>query len=366
MNKRFRRIVLHIGAEKTGSTSIQAFLAANRGALLKAGFLFPASLGETNQPAIAAMAQADKADRNLMMLAGVRPDESIEDFRARTRTGFDAECAKWPDAHSLVLTNEHGHSRIRTPDDAARLAGFLQTLSDHVTVIFYIRRQDLAAASLYTTALKMGHTDTGPVMPTDAPVPYYNYWRLTRLYEDALGPGLMPAGVTVRLFDRAHMLDGDLIADFLMAAGLPADGWVRPDAQNQSLNPVAQRFLMAFNRKRRERFGQDVDRYRKHLMLALDRLHAGRGLMPPRALAMAFQAQYAASNEKLRARYFPDYAAPLFGDDFSMYEDRDGDWMPTVTQALDIGADLWVHQERRVDALKREIKRLKDELEKKS
>ena len=34
------KLVLHIGTEKTGSTSIQAFLMKNRGAFLKEGFFY--------------------------------------------------------------------------------------------------------------------------------------------------------------------------------------------------------------------------------------------------------------------------------------------------------------------------------------
>ncbi|MCJ9429806.1 hypothetical protein [Kordiimonas marina] len=356
MTKPFQVCYLHIGAEKTGSTSLQAFLKANRDRLKAHGYLFPYAPGDDNQPALAAYAQEDTSDKNLMGLAHVRADESIEAFRARLEKAMDEEAAAASGLKALVLTNEHCHSRIHTPEEAARLAAFLRRYADEVRIIFYVRRQDLAAISLLTTALKMGHTRIRPQMNIKTMVLYYNYWRIAEMYEQAFGEGTL----TVRLFDRAHFKDGDLIVDFCDLLSLPADAeWEEIQPQNLSIQPIAQRFLSTFNKLRNGGNGPKADGYRRDLIAMLEDKFTGKGVMPPKDYARKFQNLYRWSNEKLRKRYFPDLPAPLFGDDFSMYGDSQKDWMPTPQDALTMGAELWIEQQARIEKLEAEIEALK-------
>lgn len=62
------RIFLHIGAEKTGTSSVQRFFSRNREALKAAGYLYPASAGNENHMALAAAAQNDDVRDDLRMI----------------------------------------------------------------------------------------------------------------------------------------------------------------------------------------------------------------------------------------------------------------------------------------------------------
>ena len=53
-----RRAILQIGTEKTGSTTLQHFLAANRASLQANGFVYPEFCGAINHTGLAAYALA--------------------------------------------------------------------------------------------------------------------------------------------------------------------------------------------------------------------------------------------------------------------------------------------------------------------
>lgn len=345
---------LHIGSEKTGSTSLQAFLRENREQLLDAGVLFPLSPGLDNQPALAAYAMGDCKRERLLAQVGVSNEAELAAFKARFEDNLREEVSEAA-ADAMVLSNEHCHSRIHTREELERLAALLGQVAETVRVIFYVRRQDQVATSLYSTALKVGQGRKRPDMKISNPPPFaFDYWHTCQLYTEVFGKEAMD----VRLFDKARFAGGDLISDFCHAIGVPMDDrWHRPENKNLSINRLAQRFLAAFNRNRRERFGQDAEHYRVSLVRLLDQHFGGQGIKPNRAAAEAFQAQFADGNEALRQAYFPEMPAPLFGDDFSMYPEDQKDWQPGLFMAFDIGARLFVAQQQEIDRLNAELRK---------
>jgi len=349
---------LHIGAEKTGSTSIQAFLQANRRRLADFGYLFPRTPGDDNQPALAAYAMADSSRQNLMAQVRVKSDEELEAFRAHFSAALKAEVAAAA-PERIVLTNEHCHSRIETAEELQQLADLLHSLAEEVRIVFYIRRQDQAATSLYSTALKVGQYRKKPDLTIKGDLPVaFDYWRTCRLYADVFGKEAM----RVRLFDRKRLVGGDLITDFCEILDLPSEqGWSLPATKNRSLGRLGQRFLAAFNQKRQDRFGEQSEHYRMALVRMLDKHFAGQGIKPSRGAAAAFLDHFKEGNEQVRATYFPDLPAPLFGDDFSMYPEKEDAWMPGPFMAFDAGARLFVEQQKEIDRLKAEIAALKSE-----
>ena len=65
-------LYLHIGTEKTGTTSVQKFFKANRALLAKNGIVYPVAPGKQNHMGLAASAQ-DTAKRGpLRKSLGIR------------------------------------------------------------------------------------------------------------------------------------------------------------------------------------------------------------------------------------------------------------------------------------------------------
>ncbi|MEM9255084.1 MAG: hypothetical protein AAGA91_06535, partial [Pseudomonadota bacterium] len=147
--------ILHIGTEKTGTSSIQRYLEQNRDALRESGYYYPVSIGFEHHQALAAVCVDIE-----------RPDDFYDDdivgnFEERMRKnkaivdGFGSELRELDGhIHTVVISSEHFHSRITSECEINRLASLLRSHFEQITVICYLREQVAACTSLYSTALK--------------------------------------------------------------------------------------------------------------------------------------------------------------------------------------------------------------------
>ena len=142
------RIFLHIGTEKTGTTTLQAFLTANEAALARSGLTlsFGSSRPYFERMAHGPLAACLMAERAEFISDGKhQPAEFVLDMLRRDidRGGRD-----------VILSCEQFSSRITS---AASLRRLVDALADHdVTVVCYLRRQDELAIAAYTTAVRSG------------------------------------------------------------------------------------------------------------------------------------------------------------------------------------------------------------------
>jgi len=145
-----RRLVLHIGLEKTGSTSFQAFCTAERQRLAAWGALYPANpacfLSPNHAPLAASYYSAEEAAA--LMIAGRGAS------RAQAIAALKAESAG---AGLTLISAEHLSSRF----DAARIAALAADLADYeVSVAVVVRHPMARALSAYATTIASGRTLT--------------------------------------------------------------------------------------------------------------------------------------------------------------------------------------------------------------
>jgi hypothetical protein len=344
-----RRAILHIGTEKTGTTTLQTFLAANRDGLLRHGFQYPSFCGELNHTGLAAYALDDSADDPIRAPFGYAGAAGIGAFRAGIERAARSDLSSGRDA---IFCSEHCHSRLRTRDEVARLHGFLGEFFGDIRLCIYLRRQDRVALSLYTTLLKSGRVPAGLLPEASAEDPYFNYDRSLSLWESVFGQ----ENIVVRLFDRAELIGGSVVSDFLASwdIGEARDFVTVPD-QNESLDPSAQAFLRYVNPHLTAPEGVAPERVRGSLVTLLQRLHPGRGVRPRREDAQAFYARFRESNERVRLRYFPERAR-LFDDGFDDYPEE-ADRTPDATVCLpQLAAHLHAAMQGEVCRLEAEVR----------
>jgi hypothetical protein len=305
----FSKCILHIGTEKTGTTTLQTFLTDNRSALRRMGYSFPSTLGTPGNRFIATYAMAD--DRS-------------DDGRKRLRIATDADLALHREhvegvlrdemmsggGSVLLLSSEHCHSRLVHESEVRRLQSLLTRYCRQLSVIVYIRPQHELAISLYSTALRVGYSGR-PILPKVASsATYYNYQRLLDRWADVFGE----ANVVPRIFSRKELPDGDICADFLHLCGIDGRTLTHAPDTNRSLSGEAQAFL--------ERLNASLPRaQRSELVRILESLGTGPGAMPSRTDAEQFFGTFAKSNEAVRKRWFPD-REHLFEVDFSTYPEQ--------------------------------------------
>lgn len=339
--KQFGRCVLHIGTEKTGTSTIQRFLSLNRGAFLQDGVVYPAATGRNggSQWGFVACANDRTWETDVGAALGIATAEAQEGYRAALRRELQREFAAAARADTLLISSEHFHSRLGSPEAIARLRDYLAPWVAEFVVVLYLRRQDRVAVSHYSTKIKSGNA--APVLFPGAPKgvqPYYfDYERIYQNWCAVFGA----AALRVRLFEPATFAGGDLLSDFCAAAELQAAGKQRPPPQNEALDSAAAAFLLEVNRQ----LPNLVDGKRNAERDALARLVASlcRGRIYPasRAAAQDFYQRFAASNQRLKELIFPDRAGPLFDEDFSDYPEGVDQLVPRYEDAVALAIRIW-------------------------
>jgi hypothetical protein len=318
-SRKIQRCIVHIGTEKTGTSSIQHFLANNYAALANEGVVYP----RTITPAIGSQWDfvATVMDRPWRSNIGANLRIANETDAKRHRewliSTVDEELARYPEADTLLISSEHFHSRLKSPKVILRLKDFLRRWTDEFRIIVYFRRQDRVAVSRYSTQLKSGsvNPDVFPSNDKETLPYYYDYRQIYKNWVDVFGASAMVAG----LFEREELIAGDLIDDFCQKAGLNPDGKQRPLKINMSLGNYGVELLHEFNKQWPRQVGSLQDRDRQRLVQQISKSYHGKSYPISRRQAQRFYARFDESNRQLAAQAFPDRQRPLFPDDFDAY-----------------------------------------------
>jgi hypothetical protein len=311
----FDKCYLHIGLEKTGTTSIQKFLHVNRDELEHKGFFHPTALEAPNNTAL--FVYAAEEDRINDAHRIVRGGRDAEAYRSYLRDKLSAELSG--KGGVLVLSNEHLHSEVRTEIAVQRVFELLAPFCKKIEVLAYLRRQDRVSVSQYSTGMKSGLQELPDVFKeVDEQLEYYfSYDKVLSNYSKVFGE----ENVSVRIFERESLEGGDAVLDFCQAIGLNEFSWLQRSRQsNESLRPIALRFLAEMNRHIPLVINGTANPLRMNIIRAIEQHYAGSGPAASRDKAIWFYDQFRESNERVRQKYFPDRER-LFSDDFSMYQE---------------------------------------------
>lgn len=198
------RLIIHIGATKTGSTTIQHFLEKNRAALLRAGVYVPevGLFWQKTRP----HKQAGHAQFVPEIMKG---KNKLKQHLQATQALCDGKI------HTVILSSE----AYFLNDNAIELARYF---SDYdVEMITYLRRQDDWANSQYAEFVAggaVGRVDQ-PIdewLKTDKIRKLLDYYAKIKLWESVVDKSRIHIGI----YDRKTLRDGDIISDFLRLSQL--------------------------------------------------------------------------------------------------------------------------------------------------
>jgi hypothetical protein len=360
---RFGRCVLHIGTEKTGTTSLQNFLAANREALRGAGIVVPACLSPyehaANHERLTTFALADdKLTDDLRVAANIREQSQVAPHRAAIAQALREEIARLPEdrppaQRTLLLSNEHCQSRLVDVAEVRRLKTFLCEFVADIRIVVYLRPQHELAISLYDQALKSAYADIA-VLPdfsgrTQRWVNrgYFDYASLLDRWSEVFGK----QNIDVRIYEKSEILNGSVIDDFIAKLGIDPAGLVFDRNTNVSMSAERQSAMNAVNRFARAR-GQPLSpELRGALIDQFQQTSRGQGMRPSRHDAEAFYQSFALGNEHVRAAFLPERER-LFAPDFSIYPEA-----PAAPNESDALAATIIAQQQTINSLKAKLLR---------
>lgn len=295
---------LHIGTEKTGTTTVQSFLARNRVLLARNGVFVPRSLGSDNHRKLPVLAyDPDFTDEFLRHEGLVEPDLRHAAL-ARWTAAFDAERTA-SKAQAAVISSEHLQSRLRSDSAVARLRDFLAPRFGRIRVVIYLRDPFATVLSGLSTAIKYG--GTGDRVPGPANVYWHNLVNHRQTLE-RWGAVFGRDNLKVRLFDRAALEGGDLIADFIAACGLPDLDYQRPERLNESLSGLGMALMARVNRRVPVFLEDGTPNPARGDITGMFETHftEGAAFCPADGMQARYREAFAASNHWVRCEFFPD------------------------------------------------------------
>lgn len=152
-----RRIVLHVGTEKTGTTAIQGALWSLRHQLADHGFVYPQSLGPGPHIAVTACALDFDPGSSVFRALRLTTPGMHRNHIAQTERALRDDLAAAADGE-LILSDEHINVHLNTPGRMRQLAEFLSRFGTVDQVIIYFRRQDRLLEGITSECVKNGLT----------------------------------------------------------------------------------------------------------------------------------------------------------------------------------------------------------------
>lgn len=224
-----KRLILHVGQSKTGTSTIQGFLAHNRRRLWReAGVLYPQAGRQSAAHHSIAAAFLPSGSAGWIR----REDAAV------LRAALDDEIADHA-ADTIVVSSEAFFNARSINDVRDFFAGFT------VDILVILRRQDRWADSLYQHQLKVGETDLEPQAWLAARASALDYATRVGRWADVFGDDRVRIGV----FEPANFTGG-LMAFFFRTAGLPVpNGLEEPPARNERLSRDALAYLLTVPRQ---------------------------------------------------------------------------------------------------------------------
>ena len=134
------RLIIHIGTQKTGSTTIQSFLKLNKKYLLKQGILIPESIAyreSFNHRWLCSFAYEDNNFDKISVLpeidnlSNLLISEKISEFREEVKK-FDSDLC--------IISSEHLPLELKTKEKITKLKNVLEDIFDDIKIIIYIRK----------------------------------------------------------------------------------------------------------------------------------------------------------------------------------------------------------------------------------
>lgn len=303
------RCIVHMGLNKTGSTTLQGWLQINRAALRDQGIWYD-SLEPHGGPHLST-ATGWTIYAHSQRTNYVPGGWQAQSYRIRSRadlqerldqflTGVEATFPP-PGEGTYLTSSEHIGAGVKNVPEMDKLHNWFASRFNEVRYVVYIREQTDWVASAYVQAVRSGTTES-----LDAYIERFgfnDYHALIKKWRGVAGA----ENVDVRLFDRAAFEGGDLIDDFAHAIGADASQTLRPSRLNDSM-PLYQLNLLLWTSRL---FGKAIEKLgliraqRRFYSRNMPFLFGSKRLRLSPEQTARVRAMNADSNEALRALAFP-------------------------------------------------------------
>ncbi len=321
-----RKLFLHIGIEKTGSTSIQNTLSKERSLLKKNGIDYPSCFRYANHVELTCITQKYDQKSELYSVVGFGVDEqSVENSKVVFKDKLK-EYVLSSDSSVFIFSNEHLHSRVRDPGEISELSEFLYEIFDDITIVIYLREQLELAVSHYSTQIKSGSTSEFELPDTKTNIPhYYDFEKIIDMWS-------VFDDMVIREFDRKELKNQDVVSDFCSIFSEDFFDIKSLPSTNESLDVASLSLLRMINKNTPLIVDGKVNPKRFRLVSFLEAISSNDGLLVSSSEAFQFRNTFSQINKDISYKY-------SLRDDFLRKKSKVGELTePDISKAL---SNLW-------------------------
>jgi len=302
------RLILHIGTEKTGTTSIQEFLIKNRDRLSQNRVYVPLSptAGNGNHRWIPVIANDDDFVDAFILSQQFKSKKDRKEKISWYKDRFLSECqdaARTCD--TLILTSEHFQSRLCKEEEIKRLQDLLGKVFRKIRIVIYLRDPLETAVSLMSTAIKSGGVQSTLPSPNQ---PYFENVCNHGLTIKKWNKCFSDAELVVRRYDKDFLIGGDVVIDFCCQSivDFNREDYEYSKPSNETLSLTG----MALLRKLNMLFPRFIDKKPNQLRgqiskFVMDSTSDGTRFLPSKEEFEAYRNHFFESCEWVRSHYFP-------------------------------------------------------------
>ena len=367
------KAILHIGVSKTGSTTIQHFLASNRKELKHRNIYIPVPdrVKSHNTLVLASYLPYMLESTSVFSYIGHQVYNSfVEEYfpylnkEERTLTHCE-QCQLWGKICCEVETNCSKDDivifsaellSLFHEDEVEKVRKLMISLFDDVTIVVYLRRQPEYIVSGYNTSIDWHGAPC--TIKEQIPPAYDEIVKLWTIFGKDK--------IKIRLFDTKEFHDNDLLSDFAITCGFDITGLKREKNQNETTMDSAElEFLRLFNShvpRLLDPWTVNPDFYplRQVLLSSQENREKSKAYRMSRSEAQSILEQCRDGNDWVAREYLG--REKLFSEDVSMYpETVDSPHGLTLEKCVEISAHLWKERCNVIHQLQQKNQQLKSE-----
>jgi len=297
-------IILHIGTEKTGSTSIQEFLRASKDSLSELEILFPESIGHTCHIDFTACALHDSPEHPIRNLLGLTVQESFLEFVKNIKRKLSTEI-KNNSPSLIIISDEHINAHLSSVESLLAFKELCEEFGEIKSVIIYLRRQDDFRLSMFSQGVRSGNLSgflkLGP-LPTFKVIPYrLNYLQMLNNLACVFGKEVL----IPRVYDRNAFLNNDICADFIDASGIDIP-YIRETTgeKNKSIDPRIIKHLARISSLLKKINKNWAEKLRLSVIHNCEKIFVGSSIVLKKEIHQCYMAQFDEQNELIKKEYF--------------------------------------------------------------
>jgi len=352
------KAILHIGTEKTASTTLQYFLKTNNNILKEHGYSCTTCLekGNNNDAHLAVTAYNLTRRDGLTMQANITNNDDLLNFQKETLERLKAEL-KEISQPNIIFSSEHIQSRLTNIEEIKRLKSILKKLGfKEFCIIVYIRNPAITANSFYSTVIKSGRMTDSPSKPQNKYINNIcNHKQTIERFMSVFGKD----AIIPRIFEKSSFKNGSMLSDFTHILGIPwRDDFSIPTNKNNGISIDGLEILKRINKNVPSTINNKINPLRSNLVQYITKHYSNEKYIMPKTLWVEYDIEFKESNEWVKNAFFAekDY---LFKKNEILHESKSQIPNEKLDQIANLISDIWNEKQSEIVNFKKRSSNLK-------